>query len=126
MDSNAIVKLLEATKTDQKDDPIRLVLTIREVVVDSKPPDPANYESRVEYRRALIDQRKASSSATNTDELAKSFSKMGLNAVLGMLTHTIVVEGPAESLAKVLVNDDIVDAFSDDRIELIRPHRPSN
>ena len=123
MDTKAVELLLEAAAVDRKDTPLRFVLTIREEMEETPPPDPAKFASRVEYRRALIDQKTASSAASGTEELAERFSQMGLKAIPGLLSQTIVVEGSAEALSKALANDAVTNAYPDDEIELIRPRR---
>ena len=122
MEAEQIKKLLERSPTSD-DDHLRVVVTIREDAVEVVPTDPTEFPTREAYRHALIERQAAKTSASGATELARRFRAIGLSAVTGPLSYSLVLEGRPETLSKALEDDAVENAVIDDRIELIRPVR---
>jgi len=116
-----VAKLLEASRNRAPASPLRLILAVREGAVLRPPPNPDQFDSRIEYRRALIARQEEKAAASDISGLAGRLSNLGLKVITGRLTHTIVVEGEMDTLLKALEDDAVVSAAPGEDMELIRP-----
>lgn len=126
MEAELIRKLLEERSSVSDEDHLRLVVTIREDTFQGVPTDPTQFPTRAAYRQALVERQAANTSASAAAELAARFRAIGLSAVTGPLSHSVVVEGRPATLSRALEDDAIENAVLDDQIELIRPVKVEN
>jgi hypothetical protein len=77
---------------------------------------PSQFLSRVDYRRALINQKKAGFS-DRTDTLEK-LERLSLQPKGGKLLNTVVVEGKARDILRSLLLPEVASAFLDEEIRL--------
>jgi|GEM_PF-1337228 len=127
--SKVDVQLKKALRSARPDDVFRVVMTLQpESSLDIGVPefalDPAQFESREEYRRELIAARERRVSAALHD--TREELERLLPAVHGgKLSHTVVVEGSAEQLVSALQLSGVSHAWLDQPLQLVEPRQSS-
>jgi len=86
-------------------------------------PDPARFESREDYRRAIVHHR-SKALLKEQGPTIQRLKDLELAVRGGEMGRTVVVEGPAENLANGVALPGVAHAHLDQEIELIEPRRP--
>ncbi len=86
------------------------------------PPEPTQFSSRTDYRRALIECRQVEVGMI-IGKTRQKLSELNLNPRGGKVGHTVVVEGPAERILASLELPGVRHASLDQRVGLITPDR---
>ena len=115
-------------RTAESDDPVRVVLILGEgddtsgknSAVEVRPSD---FNSKADYRNALIDRRKASL-RDSVGDTVNSLRQLSLKLTGGEIVRAIVAEGSAGQIAGALKLPGVSSAMLDRTIDLVRP-RPS-
>jgi hypothetical protein len=85
-----------------------------------RPLDPADYPSRIEYRKALIEQRQQVV-RRDVGDVKRKLEGLALKVKGGLTSPTVVVEGPARRILDSLQLEGVEHASLDREIALERP-----
>lgn len=79
--------------------------------------DPKSFDSMLEYRTALLERSRAGSQASR-DIVQRKARELGLVATPAVNLSTVLVEGPSESVMRLLEQVDVRTAVLDRQLEL--------
>lgn len=113
--------LQKALRSLPLDRPARLILQSQAAPeFYHAPPTPDQFQTRLEFRRALIDYECASDHSS-VEALAVRLRGLGLTVRVASHSGTVVVQGKPALLAQALDDNGIESADFDRKIELIKP-----
>jgi hypothetical protein len=90
---------------------------------EGPPPSPAEFPSRAEYRRALIERRERHLQRALGDTL-QSLAALGIHVLGGEVMRTVIADGTARQIGEALGLPGVERASLDQRLDLIQPGRP--
>ncbi|WP_425101869.1 hypothetical protein [Tropicibacter sp. S64] len=124
MDRKTRQELQDALKALPADAPTRLILQAETGAAPaSDPPQPHQFDTREDFRRALIDHD-MSADDPGFDALLDRLHALGLRTQVARQSNTVLVEGDPMRLHGALEVDGIEDAAFDKALDLIRPLKP--
>ncbi len=127
--SKVDMRLKKALRNARPDDVFRVVMTLQPALaVEPGMPefelDPAQFETREEYRRELIAERQQQMYAALHDT-REELERLLPEVHGGKLSHTVVVEGPARQLISALQLSGVSHAWLDQPLDLVEPRQSS-
>ncbi len=109
--------LQSVLQTAPSDDRLRVIMELAASDDPNDAPDPSQFESRVAYRRALI-ERQSAAHASAQAPIREKLAELGLDLKGGRLGRTLVVEGPVSGVLASLKLPEVHRAMLDREIDI--------